>query len=245
MTRVYVWPGALGMENANYSDPNLLWVTPRWNLAPGQRVAQAQRSSMTVQSRAFPAEQAALDILLARLHGGTSFCALIDVPMRARLGWDTVPALDAAGNEFWRADGKTEQYAGEAATPPTGPWRSVFAQAAGAHAADATSLAVGGLLAGEVLPRGLMIRVGDFRHPLLAEAIADGTGAATLSLANPLEAAVADTDPIRIPGDLFVGWLPDRPRVEATDRRFISRYSMKFVEVYEGEGGESFEWVVD
>lgn len=250
MTKVYLWPACLGGETL-YSDPNRFRMTRRWDGAPGQKVEQAQRSRVTLAGEVVRALAPDFDIMMDRLRGGEHFVGLWDMEWRKQNGWDGHAALNASGAEFWRADGIVENYAGESANPPTGPWRSVYAAANGAASYGATSLAIDGLLDSEVIPKGAMIRIADYRYRTLTAATANASGEATLSLASPLRAVVADNDSVRVPGDLFVGHLLSPVDVSPADVDGLRTFTAQFIEVYESEldstisPSEFFEWVVD
>ena len=64
---------------------------------------------------------------------------------------------------------------------------------------------------------------------------ADASGNATLSLATPLRAAVADGDQIRIPGDFFVGSLNGDPTISPANADGLRTFTIALREVYEDE----------
>lgn len=234
MTKVYMWPADLGGSTL-YTHPTRIRATRQWDGGPGQRVEQAQRSFVEFSGEVVRANAPDFDIMLDRLDGGLNLVGLWDMEQRAQNGWDIEPAVDASGDEFWRADGRTSTYAGESANAPTGPWRSIFAAAAGGNSLGSTSLAVDGLLANEVIPRGTWVRAGEYRYRTASAATANGSGAATLTLAKGLRATVANNDPIRIPGDFFVGSLIAAPEVSAAGVFGVRTFTLRFSEVYEAE----------
>lgn len=248
MVKVYVWPADQGAETI-YADPNRLRITERWGGAPGQITEQSQRARVEISGPVNRTNAAEFDIAMDRLRGGQFLLAVWDMEMRKQFGWDVKPALNTSGGELWRADGNTSIYNGESANPPTGPWRSVFALAAGGASAGATSLSIDGLIASEVIPRGVMIRVGDYRYRVTASVTANGSGEATLALSTPLRGPVANNTQVRVPGDLFVGRLASRVELGATDADGLRAFKIVLSEVYEDEldntisPTEFFEWV--
>lgn len=234
MALVYIWNYCLGGSTL-YAPASRVTTTTRWDGAAGQKVEQQQRSSVTLSGEVVRDGAPDFDIMIDRLRGGINLVGLWDMELRAQFGWGAKLAINSAGAEFWRADGQTNAYAGEAANPPTGPWRSVFAALAGAHSAGATSLAIDGLLANEVIPRGDMIRIGDFRHRVLTTATANGSGAATVAISSPVRSALADDTPVRIPGDFFVGSMASRPTLGQADIDGVRTFEIAFNEAYEDE----------
>ena len=250
MTKVYVWPAGIGGAML-YGDPTRIRATVRWDGAPAQKVEQQQRSTIEVSGDIVRDNADDFDIMLDRLSGGQNLVGLWDMDWRLQAGWDSDPALNSSGAEFWRANGHTSLYAGESANPPSGPWRSIFAAANGAAAAGAASIAIDGLLANEVIPKGGMIRIGDHRHRVLTAATANASGEVTLSLARTLRGAVANNAQVRIPGDFVVGSLVGR-EISPSDTDGLRNFRLVFVEVYESELADStvsptelFEYVVD
>jgi len=251
MTAVYVWPVDVGGET-DYSHPTRLRTTRGWTGAPGQQVEHIQRSTATLSGEVVRGLAPTFDIMLDRLDGGRNLIAIWDYELRAQNGWDLAPAINSSGAEFWRANGETAAYAGEAANPPTGPWRSVFALANGAGAVGDTTLAVDGLIDSETIPKGSWIRAGDYRYRTLAAVTANGSGEATISLAKPLLATVANDSNVRIPGDLFVGYLT-ASEFGAANVWGVRNFSLTLQEVYEAEiqalstasPAVGFEWTVD
>ncbi len=79
-----------------------------------------------------------------------------------------------------------------------------------------------------------MVRVGDYRYRTLTAVTANASGEATLSLAKGLRAAVADTDPVRVPGDFFVGTLLAQ-ELSPADVFGLRSFTLRFGEVYEDE----------
>lgn len=250
MTKVYIWPECLAGDTL-YGDPNRVRITTQWDDAPGQKTEAQQRAGVQFSGEVVRNNAPDFDIMMDRLRGGIHLVGLWDYELRIQNGWDGLPALNSSGAEFWRANGETSTYAGEADNAPTGPWRTVLATCNGGASIDTVSLPVTGLLASEVIPRGMMIRIGDYRYRALTAVTADGAGLATLTLASPLRAAVADTDPVQIPGDFFVGRLIGRAAVGAADTFGLRKFKISFAEVYVGEldpsssPPETFEYVVD
>ena len=251
MPLVYILPKCLGADTL-YGDPARVRTTRQWDGAPGQKVEHVQRVTVLLSGEVVRSIAPDFDIFVDRLRGGVNLLGLWDHELRIQNGWDGVPALNTSGAEFWRKDGKTELYAGEAGNAPTGPWRVVLATCNGGAAINATSLPVSGLLASEVIPKGMMIRIGDNRHRTLAAATADASGDVTLTLSSPLRAAVANAAEIRIPGDFFVGSLVGALNISPANVDGKRTVKMTFVEVYEDELGDStvspteaFEYVVD
>lgn len=245
MVQVYIWPASVPVTKLHYGDANRIRTTTDWLGGQGQITDHQQRAPLIVEGTVWEEVAPDFDILEDRLRGGQHLFGLIDIGMRGQFGWDMEPAIDSSGNEFWRADGKTALYNGEAANPPSGTWRSINALANGGAAADATSLAVDGLLDSEAIPKGVMIRIGDFRYRVLAEATANASGEATLTLASPLRATVADNEDVRIPGDFFVGFLRQRPEISPLDHRRLRTYRMRFNEAYASEYSGGFTYTVD
>ncbi len=233
MTAVYIWPYCLGGSTL-YTPPTRLRTTAQWDGAPGQKVEHVQRSTVEISGEVVRSNAPDFDIMLDRLHGGAHLVGLWDMELRKENGWDLEIALNTSGAEFWRANGQTSTYLGEAANPPTGPWRSIFAAANGPASLGATSLAIDGLLDSEVIPKGCMVRVGDYRYRTLTAVTANASGEATLSLAKGLRAAVADTDPVRVPGDFFVGTLLAQ-ELSPADVFGLRSFTLRFGEVYEDE----------
>lgn len=249
--RVYIWPKCIGTDTL-YGDPSRVRTTTQWDGAPGQKVEHVQRSQVLISGEVVRTNAPDFDIMMDRLRGGVHLVGLWDHELRIMNGWDGLPALNSLGAEFWRKDGRTEDYAGESDNAPTGPWRTVLTTCNGGAAIDAVSLPVTGLLASEAIPRGMMIRIGDYRHRTLAAVTADASGDATLSLATPLRAVVADGDQIRIPGDFFVGSLNGDPKISPANADGLRTFTIAFREVYEDELSdtsvsptETFEYVVD
>ena len=238
---VYIWPADIGGSTL-YGDPNRVRTTEQWDGAPGQATAHVQRSLATISGEIVRRNAPDFDIMLDRLRGGINLVGLWDFEFRLQNGWDLEPALDSSGNEFWRANGRTSLYNGESDNAPTGPWRTVDATCNGGASAAATSLPVTGLLASEVIPRGAWIRIGDFRHRVLTAVTANSSGNATLTLASPLRAAVADTATVTIPGDLFVGYLVSMD-VSPADVDGVRTFDATFREVYSDEVTGGFTWL--
>lgn len=231
---VYIMPGVA--RSARYGDQFRVHAEPGLDGGPMAETEALARVPITVSGTVHTGNYPDLRIFLNRMRGGLGVAGLIDYAMRQQYGWDRIPAVDSAGNELWRASGATAAYAGEAANPPTGPWRSIFAQAAGAHAADATSLSLDQLLAGEVIPKGCALRIGDWRYMSTAAATADAFGAATVPIDQGLRAALADNDPVRIPGDFVLARLwPGQELMGAIDLHRRGSFELEFVEVYAGE----------
>ena len=217
---VYLWPSGL-VTAARYSPPTRTRTTQHWDGAPGQRTEHVQRSTVELRGVALWDTAADLDIIVDRLRGGVNLCAVWEMGWRKRNGWPAEPTLDASGNETF--DGRSVDLTG------TG-------------SADSTSLSVTGLNASEVVPKGAMVRIGDYRHRTLSDATADGTGAATLMLASPLRAAVANADTVTIPGDLFVGTLVGGFEISASDINGSRPFRAVFSEVYADEVTGGFTW---
>lgn len=251
MTKVYIWPSNLGGSTL-YGDPNIVRVTAQWSGAPGQKTEMQQRATFEVSGEVVRHNAADFDIMMDRLRGGVNLLAVWDIEWRLQNGWDAEIALNSTAAEFWRKDGRTSLYNSESANPPTGPWRSVFALANGAASVGATSLPIDGLLASETIPKGAMIRVGDYRYRTLSSVTANASGEATLALASTLRAAVSNDAQVRVPGDFFVGSLLGRPEVSASDADGVRTFTIRLAEVYEDELADTsvsptelFEYVVD
>lgn len=243
--RVYPWPDCLG-DSSTY-DPGEQTAAER-GVFDGAVLGETEvppRARVTIAGEAVRSTVDRLAIFLSRLAGGQQLAGLWDLE-RLRFGWDNVPAFGAAGGEFWTAGGRTAAYAGEPANPPTGPWRSVEAAAAGAASAGATGIDVDGLLAGDEFPAGTLAQIGFYRYVLRSDVVADGTGAATLPLAHPLRGDVADNAVVRIPGDFGVFAL-DREQSSAgpTDGRGVTPFSLSFIEIHESEVSGGVSYVID
>lgn len=242
MANVYIWPRYI-TGSLKYSDQSRVRREVAINGAPSLAVEIEPRVTIEVGGTIARDRRPDLDIFLDRMGGGTAYAGLWDMD-RVRFGWDGVPALRTSdGAEFWHVTGRTSLYNDDAADGTT--WRSIFALANGAASAGATSLAVDGLLPGEVIPRGSFIRIGDFRHTITASVTANGSGEATLSLARPLRANVADNAGVRIPGDFCVCQLFGPPDIDAKDSDGVGDFKLTFLEVYAGEVVGGFTYVVD
>lgn len=251
MTRVYIWDDCLAGSTL-YTPPTRVRTTAQWDGAPGQKVEHSQRSIVEFSGEVVRALAPRFDIMLDRLRGGLHMVGLWDYELRAQNGWDLKPAINSSGAEFWRKDGNTSIYNGESDNAPTGPWRTVLATCNGGASAGSTSLPVTGLLDTEIIPKGHMVRVGDYRHRVLTAVTANSSGVATLTLASPLRAAVSNGATVRIPGDFFVGSLIGQPDIGAADIDGLRTFTMRFAEVYEDELADTtvsptelFEYVVD
>lgn len=238
---VYVWPYCLG-ASTDFGAPIRITRERRLGGGPAQDVEIMPRAPIRLQGAATRAVRPDLDLILERLLAGG--LALVWDMERRRFGWDGRAAFSASGAEFWRADGQVGAYAGEAANPPTGPWRSVDAQAAGAASAGARTIAVDGLLGGETIPKGCPVRIGDYRYTMLAAATADGAGAATLSIGTALRAAVADNATVTIPGDTAVCRLIEYT-VAPTSVDGVTEFDFALREVYSTEVSGGFSYIVD
>lgn len=196
----------------------------------------AERAPFTVSGAIIVETYADFHIFRDRMRGGMGVAGIINPQMRKTFGWDLIPAFDSAGNEYWRANGSTSGYAGEAANPPTGPYRSINASTVGAHSADDTTIAVDGLLGSEVLPAGCLVRIGDWRYILASTVTANASGEATLTLARGIREALADNDPIRVPGDFMLARMtPGSLRIGEVDANGVAEFSAEFREDYDSE----------
>lgn len=247
--KVYLWPACLG-GSTSYMPPTRVRTTAQWDGAPGQKVEHAQRTRVELSGEVVRANAPDFDIMLDRLRGGVHLVGLWDYELRLQNGWDADPALNSSGEEFWRADGNTSTYNGESDNAPTGLWRTVNATCNGGASADSTSLPVTGLLDSEVIPRGHMVRIGDYRHRVLSEVTANASGEATLTLSTLLRAAVSGGATVQIPGDFFIGSLIGRPEISPADIDGLRTFTLRFVEVYEDEITDNtvspavgFEWM--
>lgn len=242
MANVYPLPRCLP-GSTTYSDQNRVRREVAINGAPSLAVEIAPRVIVEVSGQVVRELRSDLVIFLDRLAGGIGYAAVWDLERR-RFGWDGAPALNTStGAEFWHVQGKTDLYNDDAADGTT--WRSIFALANGGASAGATSLAVDGLLPGEVLPRGCFARIGDYRYFLTTTVTANVSGEATLSLATPLRSDVANNQGIRVPGDLFVGQLFGPPEIGLSDFDGVGDFQMRFQEVYAAEVVGGFTFVVD
>lgn len=242
MTRVYIWPWRLGETTRFGGTQNRVRSEIGVNGAPVQRTEIQPRLRAEIAGQAPPSVHDDLMIFVDRLAGGVSLAGIWDLD-RKRFGWDGEPAFNTAtGAEFWHVSGGTSGYADNAADGVT--WRSISAAAAGVAAADATSIAVDGLLPGEVIPKGCLARIGDYRYVVRAAVTANSGGAATLALSVPLRAAVADNQAIRLPGDFGVFSMVQQ-EIGPTDADGLTNFRLSFIEVYSDEFSDGFTYVVD
>ncbi|MEO1602251.1 MAG: hypothetical protein AAFU49_17645 [Pseudomonadota bacterium] len=215
-------------------------ITETFSGAPGQITAQVPRATVTVSGTvAGRYDQAGgraseLAVLLDRLEGGQSLVTVWDSVMRLRCGWNSAVA-GVGDNEVWRADGQVGQWAGETADGTT--WRSVLVSGSGS--AGSASITLSGLLPGEIIPIGAMIRVDDHRYFAAATATESG-GSASVTLSRPLVAAPSGN--VRYPGDLMVGRLVGQPELGQDDLRSGRTFSITLQEVYVAEVDGGFEY---
>lgn len=251
MVKVYLWDKNLGGSTL-YTDPNMIRVTQQFDGARGQITEMDQRSRVEISGQIVRPNAPDFDIAMDRLRGGIHLLGVWDMEMRKQFKWNLGPAFNSSGAEFWHVTGQTETYNNNSANPPTGPWRSIFALAAGAAPSGATSLPIDGLISGEVIPRGTMIRVGDYRYRTTTRVTANGSGEATLTLASALRANVSNNAQVRVPGDFFVGYVaPGGIEVGASDVDGVRSFKLVIVEAYEDELAdtsvsptETFEYVI-
>lgn len=241
MADVYIWPACLGTET-DYGSAVRIKRSFRLGGGPAKDVEIQPRAPIILRGEATRSVRPDLDIMISRLDGG-GYVGIWDLE-RHRFGWDGYAAINSSGAEFWKADGQVSAYAGESANPPTGPWRSIFATLSGAHTAGTRSLSLAGLLASEVIPKGCPLRIGDYPYTALAAATADGAGAATLSIAEPLRANETDATQVRIPGDFAVCKLVAK-NVAPTTVEGVTSFELQFREVYSTEVSGGFSYTVD
>ncbi|MEM7529563.1 MAG: hypothetical protein AAF416_18150 [Pseudomonadota bacterium] len=237
--KVWTWPDCVGASHL-YSPAHRARITETFSGAPGQITAQLPRATVTVSGTVAgrydqaDGRAAELAILLDRLEGGQSLVTVWDSVMRRRCGWSSAVA-GVGDSEVWRADGQVGQWAGQVGGDPG--WRSVLVSGSGS--AGSTSLTLGGLLAGEVMPLGAMIRVGDERY-LAAATVTESGGSASVTLSRPLVAAPSGN--VRYPGDLMVGRLIGQPELGQDDLRSGRTFSITLQEVYAAEVDGGFEY---
>lgn len=246
MTLVYIWPHNIGGSTL-YLPATRLRSTVQWDGGPGQKIERPQRSIVEISGEIVRANAPDFDIMLDRLRGGLHFVGIWDFEQRKQNRWDLKPALNTNGSEFWRADGLTSLYAGESANPPTGPWRSIFGNLPSGGSINNATLTIGGLLANEVIPKGAVVRAGDFRYRTLTAATANGSGVATVTLSTRLRETFTAGSPVRVPGDFFVGQLIGQPDISQADVNGVRTFTVRLSEVYSDEvfDGTGFEFFVD
>lgn len=228
MTAVYIWPACLIGESV-YTSPWRVRRTLQWDGAPGQKVETTQRAVVEFGGEVVRENAPDLDIAIDRLRGGINLVGVFNPEMRLQAGFDGEMARSGA-TEYWRANGKTSTWTGT----PDGNWRVVSISATGS--AGATSVSISGLLSGEAVPKGMMIRAGDYRYFVAEDAAA---GASTLTLATPLVEATTAAD---LPGDYFVGQLLGQPEVSRADKDGRRTYAVRLAEVYSDEVDGGFTY---
>lgn len=230
---VYPWPASI-IAGLTYRPAERTRTTTQWGDAPGQTVVQSQRAVIEVSGAVDRASAMDLEVALDRLYGGINLVGLWDMEMRLANGWDGHLAGQGASEQH-NAQGLHAIFTGAA---PAGQWRSVIVSGSGS--AGATSLSVSGLLTGETFKKGTLIRAGDDRYRLAADASESG-GGATLTLARPLISAVSGD--LRLPGDYVVARLVGDPELGASDHNGLRDYALTLIEVYETEvdGGFTYQ----
>lgn len=238
---VYLFPECVGTA-VTYTPQFRTYAEADFWGAPVNVTEITPRVGITIEGEIVPRNHAAWETFLDRVASRISLFAITNQTLRQRQGWDVFPAVNSSGTEYWRESGRTTTFPGGT---PTSPWRTVACAANGAASADATSIAVDGLLPNEVIPAGSPIRIsGVYRHIVRTAASANGAGAATLQLAHPLRSSVADGATIAIPGDLGVYQL-ESYQPGPGDADGYETFQMAAREVYASEYTGGFTWVVD
>ncbi|MEO0623143.1 MAG: hypothetical protein AAF183_13030 [Pseudomonadota bacterium] len=194
---------------------------------PGQVTEIGQASRLIIGGETVRENAYLLDGFLDALQGGVSLAALWDSEMRVRNGWQD--AISGAGDAelFWT---------GGAMADEAGASRSVLGL--GSVVQGSTSLSLSGLLANEVCPAGTWVRAGDFRYRTMTNVVADGSGAAALTLSRP----AVTSEAARYPGDFVVGQLVEGD-IGQSDENGVRQWSMTFVEIYEAEVDGGFVYL--
>lgn len=236
MTYVIPFPNGLAREFA-YTAPYRVRAETSIFGGAAQRVEVTPRASVRVSGLVHKNTDDVFWTFVDRLAGGVNLAGFTDRTTRLRLGWDAKPALNTSGQEFWIATGATSTYAGESAGAT---WRTIEVQAAGAASEGDTSIAVDGLLSSETIPAGTPLRIGVARY-FTRSAVTASSGAATLPLAHPLKADVADNTDIKIPGDFGLFQLAEMSLGDA-DVSHVQSFEMAFSEVFSG-AFDSLTWL--
>ena len=85
MTKVYIWNADLGGVTS-YSPPTRVRVTQQWDGAPGQKVEQTPRSTVTLEGEIVRNNAPDFEIMMDRLDGGINLVGIWDLEWGRPIG---------------------------------------------------------------------------------------------------------------------------------------------------------------